>query len=86
MKWFSSIYSRKSFYLGHLDVEALKDQFGNSMELVSSANKILAEKIDSPHDLSSAVEEACKVASCGYEHNTSWGKKVRQIMTDVCST
>lgn len=86
MNWFSSIYSQKSFYLGRLDVEALKDQFGNSMELVSSANKILAEKIDDPHDLSSAVEEARKVASCGYEHNTSWGKKVRQIMTDVCST
>ncbi|KAM5580594.1 cellulose synthase-like protein H1 [Rosa sericea] len=64
---------------GNLDVEALKDRFGNSMELVSSATKILAEKIDHPQDLSRAVEESCKVASCGYEDSTSWGKQVGWI-------
>lgn len=50
------------------------------MELISSATNILAEKVDHPRDLSNAVEEACKVASCGFEHNTSWGKQVRYVM------
>ncbi|XP_004287961.1 PREDICTED: cellulose synthase-like protein H1-like [Fragaria vesca subsp. vesca] len=68
---------------GNLDVEALKDRFGNSMELLSSATNILAEKVDHPRDLSSAVEEACKVACCGFEHNTSWGKQVGWIYGSI---
>ncbi|VVA17580.1 PREDICTED: cellulose synthase [Prunus dulcis] len=65
------------------DVALDKERFGNSTELIQSATHTLSEKIDHPHDLSSAVEAANQVAGSSYEHNTLWGTKVGWVYGSV---
>jgi hypothetical protein len=54
--------------------------FGTSKRFVESASQALEGKIFAPKDnLCNYLEAAKNVSSCGYEDNTSWGKKVSNI-------
>ncbi|PKA61511.1 Cellulose synthase-like protein H1 [Apostasia shenzhenica] len=56
----------------------LRRIFGNSNELMESANQIIKDE-ESPliiGELSSRVETAKETASCTFEQNTLWGKKI----------
>ncbi|CAK9148835.1 unnamed protein product [Ilex paraguariensis] len=67
---------------GELGDESLQNTFGKSTKFSKSAAQILSEsqvKTQNPSGLSSSLEAAYQVASCSYEHGTSWGEKVGWI-------
>ncbi|XP_059628619.1 cellulose synthase-like protein B4 isoform X2 [Cornus florida] len=64
---------------GKLSDEYLGKRFGNLKIFNKAAAQILLGwngKSYSQLDLSTSMEAACKVASCVYEHGTSWGTQV----------
>ena len=64
-------------FTGELTQEELLNGFGSSKQFINSAAHALQGNSDHPKDLSNSLEAACQVASCTYEYNTDWGKKVR---------
>ncbi|XP_057828831.2 cellulose synthase-like protein H1 isoform X1 [Cryptomeria japonica] len=57
--------------------EAIRSAFGASSALVSSAETVMRDNgFHNKSYPSLAIEEALKVASCGYEANTGWGTEV----------
>ncbi|XP_059658218.1 cellulose synthase-like protein H1 isoform X2 [Cornus florida] len=67
---------------GKLSNEYLGKRFGNSKILNKAIAQILLGwngKSYGEQDLSTSMERACKVASCVYEHGTSWGTQVGWI-------
>ncbi|OMP08327.1 Cellulose synthase [Corchorus olitorius] len=66
--------------LGKLvDETVLRKEFGNSEEFINSATQALKGKQGAFPNLSNSLEAACEVASCNYEHGTSWGTKLGWI-------
>ncbi|KAL3714737.1 hypothetical protein ACJRO7_006612 [Eucalyptus globulus] len=61
---------------GELTKEKSLNGFGSSKQFIDSAAHALQGNPDHPKDLSSSLEVACQVASCTYEYNTDWGKKI----------
>ena len=60
-----------------LSNQELTQIFGGSKELVKSASLALQDKTYPPNpNISKSLEEAHRVASCGYESGTGWGKQV----------
>ncbi|OMO92762.1 Cellulose synthase [Corchorus capsularis] len=63
-----------------VDETALRKEFGNCEEFINSAAQALKGKQGAfPKNLSNSLEAACEVASCNYEHGTSWGTKLGWI-------
>ncbi|KAK4255330.1 hypothetical protein QN277_008342 [Acacia crassicarpa] len=57
--------------------EELAQIFGGSKDLVKSAALAFKDKTYSPNpNISKSLEEAHRVASCGYEYGSGWGKQV----------
>ncbi|KAI6672790.1 hypothetical protein NL676_000696 [Syzygium grande] len=61
---------------GELTKEKSLNGFGGSKQFINSATHTLHGNSDHPKDLSSSLEAAGQVASCAYEYNTNWGKKI----------
>ncbi|XP_056171014.1 cellulose synthase-like protein H1 isoform X2 [Syzygium oleosum] len=61
---------------GELTEEKSLNGFGGSKQFINSATHALHGNLDHPKDLSSSLEAAGQVASCAYEYNTDWGKKI----------
>ena len=56
--------------------------FGDSKEFIRAASNALSgNKAYSGESLDKSIEAAYKVAGCGYENGTSWGKKVSEIFS-----
>lgn len=72
-----------NFSGNNLSKDELEQKFGDSKEIMKTATHALEGKTYLPNDIniSIAVDIAAQVASCGYEHGTSWGKQVKQPFT-----
>ncbi|CAK9157971.1 unnamed protein product [Ilex paraguariensis] len=68
---------------GELGDENLQKTFGKSMKFSKSAAQVISGyNVINPENrggISSSIEAAYQVASCGYEHGTSWGEKIGLI-------
>ncbi|XP_068466417.1 cellulose synthase-like protein B4 isoform X2 [Phaseolus vulgaris] len=69
----------------NLSKDELEQKFGDSKEIMKTATHALEGKTYLPNDIniSIAVDIAAQVASCGYEHGTSWGKQVGWIYGSI---
>ncbi|XP_030544378.1 cellulose synthase-like protein H1 isoform X3 [Rhodamnia argentea] len=61
---------------GEVTKERSLNGFGSAKQFINSAAHALRGNSDHPKDLLSSLEAAIQVASCTYEHNTDWGKKI----------
>lgn len=64
------------------DRKVLKESLGNSTEFLNSVTQSLKEHSSPVQDLSSAAAQLSpQVARCDYEHGTSWGTKVTEVLS-----
>nr|POE98882.1 cellulose synthase-like protein h1 [Quercus suber] len=71
------IYGLQLDYIDSVNEEILKS-VGSSKKLMKSIAHALKGKTNSPDHLSNSIDTSYQVASCGYEHGTSWGRQVQE--------
>ncbi|XP_071904770.1 cellulose synthase-like protein H1 isoform X2 [Coffea arabica] len=66
---------------GKMNIGDLEKTFGKSTKFnkfVAQALSSSSRTAESPESISKSIDEACQVASCGYEYGTAWGKEVNE--------
>lgn len=69
---------------GNIVEDELLKKFGNSKEFIKSAAQTLKGKTGGySSNISRSLDEAHRVADCGYEYGSSWGDEV-SIKNKIC--
>ncbi|KAF7847277.1 hypothetical protein BT93_L3129 [Corymbia citriodora subsp. variegata] len=76
--WPGDIKTKNSGLISNGELTKAKslDGFGSSKQFINSATHALWGSSDHTKNLLSSLEAAHQVASCTYEYNTNWGKKI----------
>ncbi|XP_027127155.2 cellulose synthase-like protein H1 isoform X1 [Coffea arabica] len=71
---------------GKMNIGDLEKTFGKSTKFnkfVAQALSSSSRTAESPESISKSIDEACQVASCGYEYGTAWGKEIGWIYGSI---